>query len=179
MLKGGKVNLMPIEREDLPLLKYWRNLPEYRKYFREYKEINNEMQEKWYDNKVIDDNSTLMFSIKSIDNSQLLGCCGLCYINWIHRYADLSLYIGWNETYIDKEGYAEDSCKILFDYGFNELNLNKIWTEIYEFDDRKYELYHKLGFKNDGLLREQYYYEGKWWNSHILSLLKREYLQIN
>lgn len=172
MIKGEKVYLKAIEREDLPYLMDWRNRPDFRKYFREYREINSDMQEKWYENKVINDNSTIMFSIKDIENNQLLGCCGLCYINWIHRYADLSLYIGWNNEYIDNKGYALEACELLFNYAFNELNLNKIWTEIYEFDNKKKNLYESMGFKVDGILRQNYFYDGKWWNSYILSLLK-------
>ncbi|WP_200804916.1 GNAT family N-acetyltransferase [Anaerosalibacter sp. Marseille-P3206] len=176
---GKKVYLKAIEREDLPYLMNWRNRPDFRKYFREYREINSDMQEKWYENKVINDNSTIMFSIKDIENNQLLGCCGLCYINWIHRYADLSLYIGWNNEYIDNKGYALEACELLFNYAFNELNLNKIWTEIYEFDNKKKKLYESMGFKVDGILRQNYFYDGKWWNSYILSLLKDEIYEFN
>lgn len=82
-----------------------------------------------------------------------MGCCGLCYINWVHRYSDLSLYIGKDKCYIDDAGIAEESCKLLFDYAFNELGLNKIWTEIYEFDYKKYDLYKKIGFQQDGFFK--------------------------
>ena len=78
-------------------------------------------------------------------------------------------------AYIDDQGYAEESCRLLFGYGFQELGLEKIWTEIYEFDEPKFALYQKLGFQQDGLLRKQYLYDGKWWNSRILSLLKDDY----
>ena len=175
MIKGEKVYLAALEREDLSELMNWRNREDFRKYFREYKEISSTMQEKWFESKVINDPTTLMFSIKRISDDELLGCCGLCYINWIHRYADLSLYIGWNNEYIDKEGYAEESCRLLFNYGFNELGLNKIWTEIYEFDVKKKELYDNFGFNLDGTLRENYYHNGKWWNSYILSILSKEF----
>lgn len=174
MIKGEKVYLKAIDREELPYLMNWRNRPDFRKYFREYREINLDMQEKWYEDKVIKDDSTVMFSIKDVENNELLGCCGLCYINWIHRYADLSLYIGWNNEYIDDKGYALEACKLLFNYAFNELNLNKIWTEIYEFDDKKKSLYDSLGFKVDGVLRQNYFHYGKWWSSYILSLLRNE-----
>jgi RimJ/RimL family protein N-acetyltransferase len=112
-----------------------------------------------------------MFSIKSVDSNKLLGCCGLCYINWIHRNADLSIYIGWENAYIDEEGFAEESCKLLQDYGFNQLGLHRIWTEIYEFDEKKKKLYEKLNFHVDGILRDNYYYDGKWWNSYMFSIL--------
>lgn len=175
MINGSKVYLTAIEKEDLKQLMYWRNKPSFRKFFREYNEINSSMQENWFEKKVLNDNSTIMFSIKSIESDELLGCCGLCYINWVHGYADLSLYIGWNNEYIDNKGYAEESCKLLFNYGFNELRLNKIWTEIYEFDNKKKKLYEFLGFSLDGVLRENYFYDGKWWSSYILSLLNKEY----
>ena len=116
-----------------------------------------------------------MFSIKCNDDNKLLGCCGLVFINWVHRHADLSLYIGWKDAYIDEKGYAKESCRLLLNYGFNELFLNKIWTEIYEFDTKKKELYDKFGFKQDGLLRENYWYDGQWWGSRILSLLQSGY----
>ncbi len=175
MIKGEKVYLVSIEREDLPFLRVWRNRTDYRKYFREYKEISSDMQNSWFENNVLKDPSTIMFSIKDIKTNELLGCCGLCYINWVHRNADLSLYIGWNNEYIDQKGFAEESCKLLFNYGFKELGLQKIWTEIYEFDNKKYELYHKMGFHDDGILRNQYFYDGKWWNSYIMSLLATEF----
>ena len=175
MFKGQKIYLDAVNKEDLPSLMYWRNLPEYRKHFREYRELNMDMQLRWYENKVLNDNTTEMFAIRLNDTDELIGCCGLCYINWVHRNADLSLYIGWEKSYIDNEGYAEEACKLLFDYGFKELGMQKIWTEIYCFDEKKLELYKKLGFSIDGKLRNQYFYEGKWWNSYMLSLLTEEW----
>lgn len=171
MLKGKKVSLYSIEKDDLQHFRDWRNNPNFRKHFREYRELNMKQQENWFEEKVVRDNTTLMFSIRRNEDNELLGCCGFVYINWVHRHADLSLYIGWEDAYIDDEGYAEESCRLLLDYGFKELCLNKVWTEIYEFDDKKKTLYDKFGFHQDGLLRQNYWYNGKWWDSRILSLL--------
>ena len=175
MFKGYKVYLDAINREDLPRLMKWRNIPEYRKFFREYREINLDMQQQWYESKVLHDDSTNMFAIRMKDSKELIGCCGLCYINWIHRNADLSLYIGWNESYIDDQGYAREACKLLFDYGFKEIGLKKIWTEIYCFDEKKFKLYKDIGLQVDGELRNQYFYDGKWWNSLIMSILEEDW----
>ncbi len=175
MHKGKMVGLVSVEREDLKKLMDWRNNTDFRKHFREYRELDMEMQQKWYEKKVLGDPTTMMFSIKRLSDGELIGCCGFVYINWIHRHADLSLYIGWNDAYIDDQGYAEEACELLFDHGFNELNLNKIWTEIYEFDTKKKELYDKFGFHQDGMLRQNYFYDGKWWDSRVLSLLANEF----
>ncbi|MGN0345156.1 MAG: GNAT family N-acetyltransferase [Lachnospiraceae bacterium] len=176
MLKGKRVYLDTVEPDDLEQLRKWRNLPNFRKYFREYQEINSDMQKKWYDAKVVNDNSTLMFTIRDNKTQELLGCCGLCYINWVHRNSDLSLYIGKDESYIDDEGIAEEACQLLFDYGFKEINLKKIWTELYEFDHKKINLYQKLGMTIDGTWRDQYFYDGKWWDSLLLEIIQEEYL---
>ena len=79
---------------------------------------------------------------------------------------------------IDDQGYAEESCQLLLDYGFKELCLNKVWTEIYEFDDKKKAFYDQIGFVQDGMLRQNYWYGGRWWDSRILSILSTDYLDI-
>lgn len=178
MLKGELLSLHAVEKEDLEKFRNWRNLPDFRKNFREYRVLNMRQQDIWFEENVVKDNSTIMFSIKRNNDDHLIGCCGLVYINWIHRHADLSLYIGHNESYIDDEGYAEESCRLLLSYGFNEICLNKIWTEIYEFDFLKKTLFKRFSFKQDGLLRENYWYDGKWWDSRILSILKRDFENI-
>ncbi len=175
MLIGKLVELGAVELDDLTALKKWRNNPEFRKHFREFRELNDAMQEMWFENKVVRDPSTLMFAVRKRDDHTLIGCCGLAYINWVHRHADLSLYIGWEEAYIDDQGYAEETCRLLLAYAFREICLNKVWTEIYEFDHKKKALYDSLGFQQDGLLRQNYFYDGRWWDSRILSLLVGDY----
>jgi len=179
MLKGKLVKLVSIERTDLKKLMEWRNDPYFRKHFREYRELNSSMQEKWYENKVLKDPSTMMFSIRRLRDNKLLGCCGFVYIHWAYRHADISLYIGDRRSYIDDKGYAEDACRIMLDYGFGDLNLNKVWTEIYEFDIKKRKLYSKIGFKLDGILRQNTFHNGRFWDSHMISILKNEWQKNN
>jgi hypothetical protein len=174
MLKGNLVGLTAIEKFDIEQFRIWRNNNQIRKFFREYRELNSEMQKTWFQKMVINDHRTIMLSIQRLSDDELIGCCGLVYINWIHRHADLSLYIGYENAYIDKHGYAEESCILLLDYGFKELGLNRIYTEIYDFDLKKDSLYKKLNFHLDGTLRKNYFYEGKWWDSKIYSILSSD-----
>ena len=178
MINGKIVKLTTIEESDLEQLREWRNLSEYRKHFREYREISKSMQYDWFKNSVNNDKNTIMFAIRDKKTNQLYGCCGLVYINWIHRNADLSLYIGKDETYIDNKGMAKEVCELIFDYGFNKIGLKKIWTEIYEFDVKKYELYTSLNMKKDATLRSQYFYN-RWWDSYIMSIISEEFEKKN
>lgn len=177
MLIGKKVVLRAVEEKDLSILRDWRNNEDFRKFFREYKELNLANQYNWFKKYVVEDRNTLMFIIEDRDTEEYLGVCGLCYINWVHRNADLSLYIGKDNIYIDthKGGYCFDILDQLFEYGFNRLNMHKVWCEIYSFDDKKHELFDNYGLTKDGVLRDNYFYDGKYQNSHLFSILEDEW----
>lgn len=176
MLKGNTTALRAIEKEDLKQLLAWRNNPNLRKYFREYRELSSEHQDFWYNNCVLNDKNTIMFSIIKLDNYELIGACGLCYINWIDKNADFSIYIGYDEIYIDNT-YADDASNVLLKYAFEEIGLHRVWAEIYEFDEQKKEMFNRLGFVLEGTQRETHWSLGKWWNSYLYSKLKYEFLQ--
>lgn len=62
----------------------------------------------------------------------------------------------------------------MFDYGFKEMNLHKIWAEVYN-NNRALGLYKSVGFKEDGVLRDNQFCEGKYINSYLLSILEDEW----
>ena len=164
MLKGKYVGLRAIEESDLSQLLLWRNQPNYRRFFREYRELSQTNQRNWFDSKVLNDKSTEMFSIVDINTGELLGACGLCYIDWINRNADFSIYIGKDDLYID-ERYAIEAAQIMMKYGFEELNLHRLWSEIYSFDEAKKVMFDRLGFKLEGVHKETHWTEGRWCDS--------------
>lgn len=170
MLSGEFVGLRAVEPSDLPKLLVWRNNPEFRRYFREFKELSSEHQKLWYEKTVLANEHVLMFSIVDLKNNELLGACGLCYINWVHRNADFSIYIGARDLYID-DHYAVDAARILLAYGFGELGLHKVWAEIYDFDEQKKKLFEVLGFAFEGRHCETYWHDGTWHDSLFYGLL--------
>jgi RimJ/RimL family protein N-acetyltransferase len=170
MLCGQIVGLRAIEREDLPQLLAWRNRPDYRRYFREHRELSREQQLAWFEKSVLGDGGTRMFAIVDLTDSRLLGACGLCYINWVDRNADFSIYIGADDLYIDQR-YAPDAARVMIEYGFSELALHRLWAEIYDFDHRKQEFFEQLGFTLDGMHRETHWSEGTWHDSLFFGLL--------
>ena len=178
MIIKDNIALRAIEKEDLPLLQSWRNNDDLRKYFREWREFSMAQKEKWYDNMISDDRFQ-MFMIQRDDklshkDYNTLGVAGITYIDWVNRHGDVHFYIGKNGEWIDKK-IAPKAFEIILDYGFNTMNLNKLWAEIYEIDSKKLDFFLKRGFTIDASLREHYYHKGKYYTSHILSLLKKEY----
>ncbi len=173
MIKGSCVGLRAIEENDLRQLLKWRNEPKLRRFFREYRELNYTQQLEWFNKTVNNDISTKMFSIIDLDSNKLLGACGLCHINWINRTADFSLYIGDNNIYIDSI-YAPDAAKILINYGFGELSLNRLWSEIYSFDFTKRDFLVSIGFKHEGTFRQTHWSDGNWSDSLYYAILKAD-----
>lgn len=174
MLKGEHTGLRGIETGDLAQLLEWRNRPDFRRYFREYRELTIEQQTGWYENVVLNDPAVRMFAIVALDDDRLLGACGLCYIDWVNRNADLSIYIGDGGAYID-DVLAPDAANTLLRYGFGELNLHRVWAEIYSIDKAKQAFFPTLGFSLDGTHRQTYWCDGAWHDSLFYGLLRDEF----
>lgn len=173
MLTGTAVALRAIEESDLPNLLSWRNMPSLRRYFREYRELNSTQQKDWFDNKVNGDPDTRMFAIVDRFTAQLLGACGLCYIDWVNRSADFSIYIGHEQIYID-DILAPDAARTLMSYAYSELNMHRLWAEIYDFDEKKIKFFNSLNFKLDGKHRDTHWHLGSWHSSLFYSHLQTD-----
>ena len=174
--KNTKIGIRSIEKSDLELIQSWRNDELLRQYFREYREFSLVQKEEWYQ-KMISDDRFEMFVIvdnKRLDHPKTVGVTGVTYIDWVNRHGDVHFYIGENSKWID-DHYAPTAINLILDYGFGILNLNKLWVEIYEIDTKKLDFFQSLGFKIDASFREHYFYKGKYYTSHILSILRSEY----
>jgi RimJ/RimL family protein N-acetyltransferase len=178
MIKGTQVGLRAVEKEDLPYLRDWRNLSNFRKNFREVRELSLMDQEAWLDSIQNSKNTNFMFTIVDLKSNKPIGAAGILYVNWIIRSGDFSFYIGENEAYIDNEGMAKEAAQLLIDYGFENLNLNKIWMELYEFDSKKLQFFREeFNFIQDAKLRDNCFEKGKYFDSFIISLLRTDYLK--
>lgn len=179
MITQGKIALRAIEEQDLEQLRDWRNQPHYRKNFREVRELGMYNQRAWL-TKMNQSPNDYMFAILNEQNEKLIGAGGLLYIDWILRSADFSIYIGENDEYLKSEPYGGDAVKALLSYGFNILNMNKIWMELYEFDTAKIQFFTgELSFHIDGKLRQNCFYNGKYYDSLIISMLSSEFRQLS
>lgn len=173
MLIGKYTLLRAVEITDLEILRNWRNIPDFRINFREHRELSLENQKNWFTRLSVSPND-YMFVILDKETLEPIGACGLLYTNWIIRSSDFSFYIGKESLYID-EKYAKDAANVLIQYGFKDLNLNKIWMELYEYDLKKLEFFKKeFNFKIDGKLRCNAFANGKYWDSFIISLLNSD-----
>lgn len=168
--KLSELFLRPIELEDIEDIKKWRNSKNVLPYVREYRLLSNYHVKNWYENMIMSDRFE-MFIMQ--DGGEKVGISGLTYINWQNRHADLHFAIYKDDSWIDQI-YAPEFYEKVVNYAFQELNLNKVYVEIYENDLKKKYFFESKGFKLDGRLRQHYYHKGEYLDSLIYSLLKEE-----
>ena len=105
----------------------------------------------------------------------MIWVCGLYYIDWRLRSAEFGIFLSKDTC---GKGFGKEALFMLCDFGFREMNLHKICCEIYDLNSAVH-LYHKLGFKDEGVLRDNYFCNGKYGNSTVMSVLEDEWFSAN
>jgi hypothetical protein len=186
MIVGKQIILEEIMPENIEKMRVWRNNIQLRQYFREWKDISTDMQEKWYNERGNNSNPKhIYFQIMARDmslNSEeaqtkarfLIGCCGILNVDWRLRSGELSIFLA---PEYHRRGFGKEALNLLIDYAFREVNLHKFWGECYDSNDA-IKLYHSVGFKDDGMIRHSWYHNGKYGNSNVFSMLEAEWVQL-
>lgn len=72
-------------------------------------------------------------------------------------------------------GLGTEATRMLVGYGFEELLLHRISLEVYDFNPRARRAYEKVGFREEGTLRESLRYEDRWIDATVMSILAHEW----
>ncbi|RZD46117.1 MAG: hypothetical protein CXT78_04525 [Thaumarchaeota archaeon] len=173
MFEGKFVTLRALEKEDLPSLKEWRNSLHVRKSTREYKLLNMINQKNWFES-IHQSNppKDIMFGILN-KRKKLIGVTGLTYIDWKNRNSEISIYFSTKNWQANHE--AKEVINLIMEYGFEELNLNRLYVEIFSLMKENVKLFKKMKFIKEGQLREKIWRQNKWWDTLIFSKLAKEY----
>lgn len=146
----------------------WRNNPAVYRTCRQVGLISQHDQDKWF-NWQAENKQTRMYSICDPNSIVILGVCGLTSINHINQNAEYSLYIA---PEFQGKHFAKPALKTLVKHGFDDLNLHRIWGEVFEGHEKSLAIAKSLGFQEEGFLRDTYYKQGKFIGSHIMALIK-------
>lgn len=69
-----------------------------------------------------------------------------------------------------------EALHAVLSHGFEHMELNRIDALVYVENERSIQLLQKLGFKQEGLLRDYFYLDGKFYDHYIFALLKKDYV---
>ena len=73
-----------------------------------------------------------------------------------------------------RQGYATEATAALIEYGFNEMKLHRISASCIAENRASARVLSKLGTREEGRLRENKFFKGRWWDTRIFGLLKDE-----
>ena len=171
-LESERVYLRPHEPDDADKMYTWFNNVKITRLTGEVYPLSREEAKERIEAWTKDKNS-LSLSVVTKADDKLIGTAGLINIDTVHRRAELAIIIG-EEAYWSR-GYGTETIKALLNYGFNRLNLNMVYLGVIDINERAIKAYKKVGFVQDGVIREKYLIDGKYCNCIMMSILEREF----
>ena len=115
------------------------------------------------------------FSIRKLDDDQLLGDIDIYVYNWPGRDAFVGLGIGEREFW--GRGYGTDVIKVILRYAFIEVNLERVTLTVFEYNPRAIRAYEKAGFRHEGRTRKVLNREGRRWDILYMGILREEWME--
>lgn len=73
------------------------------------------------------------------------------------------------------KGFGSEATALFLKYGFDILKFHKIELQVFSFNPRGEHVYIKNGFVLEGILREDFKYEGEYIDYKLYSILSSEY----
>jgi RimJ/RimL family protein N-acetyltransferase len=93
------------------------------------------------------------FTYTIIEDKSYVGQVSINKIYWAASNGRLAISIHPNQR---RKGYATKAVNMLIDKAFNDINLHKLWMILKTDNIKGIELYKSLGFKQEGLLIDEY-----------------------
>lgn len=174
MLDGKLVKLREYRKEDIELKLKYVNDPEVLRFLESgipYPVTQNE-EYKWFE-AISAFKDSYRFAIEAVASGQYIGECGINSIDWKNSVASVVIFIG-DKAYRSK-GYGTEAMQILLSFAFNQININKVRLNVYSFNEQAIKSYEKCGFKNEGVLRQEIFRDGRYYDTIVMGLLREEY----
>lgn len=116
----------------------------------------------------IDSNIGITWGVSLHGTSRLIGTMGFWNITKAHFRAEIGYLL---HPDFQGKGLMMEAAKKTIDFGFREMGLHSIEANINPNNLRSTKMLEKCGFVKEAHFRENYYYDGKFLDSVIYSLL--------
>ena len=173
-IKGVQIYLREVQISDVNVNYYgWINDPEVTRYL----EVRNIPQSPENIKKYVqamDGNADEIFlAICLREDGHHVGNIKLGPINWLHRFAEVSLVIGEKQFW--GKGIGTEAVRLVSHFAFDVLNLHKLKSGCYEENIGSTKAFLKAGFVQEGILKSQWYLNGRHRNEIVLGLCREDF----
>jgi ribosomal-protein-alanine N-acetyltransferase len=124
----------------------------------------------WFKNR-FKENAGIRWGISLKGQDNIIGTIGFNNFNKRHR-ANIGFDLQsdfWNN------GYLTEALKAVIEFGFRNLDINRIEAEVMQGNIASEKVLTKIGFKNEGVLREWMYWNEKHYDMTMFSLLQSDF----
>jgi RimJ/RimL family protein N-acetyltransferase len=176
MLRGKNVVLRPVKRSDISYFLKWFNDREVVQYVGLYLPMTEMSEEKFIEElgtTRAGSDVILVIEVVEGDSTKPIGNCGLQGISPKDHNALFGIVIGEKDYW--SKGYGTEATRLLIDYGFQQLNLHRISSGALAFNDRSIKLHKKLGFREEGRLRQAMFKNGQYHDHVQFGILREEW----
>ncbi len=115
----------------------------------------------------------MLLAIALCANDELIGDVQIGGIDTYNRNAFIRIAI--HQPAYQSKGYGSEALLLMLDYGFGILNLHRIELNVFAYNERALRAYEKLGFQREGVQRQALYYDHRYHDSILMSMLACEY----
>jgi RimJ/RimL family protein N-acetyltransferase len=178
MLIGERTRLRRVERDDLSRIVAWLNEPAVRENLLLAYPLSRDEEERWYEDVLKQEPATRPFIVEipaptGAGAWSPIGIVAFHGVDWRARSGEVGIFLG--DTTVWGRGYGTDALRTLVRWGFEELNLNRVWLRVYDDNGRAIRSYEKLGLRHEGRLRQERFHRGRYADMLILGLLREEF----
>lgn len=170
MINGEKVIISALNIADKSTILKWVNNPELKIMIGTIYPISDVEHEKWFSSR-FENPYNKIFGIVAREYDCLVGIIGLTNIDFVNRNAELYVYIG--DSQYQSKGLGTDAVKTLVDFSFNQLNLHRIYLNVFDYNENAIKVYERVGFVVEGVLTDALYRDGQYHNKIIMGRVNR------
>jgi RimJ/RimL family protein N-acetyltransferase len=172
-LIGRDVYLRPIELEDAATYVRWLNNPEVSRFLEAGAFPLNRLREEDYIRNLYSDDHGTNLALVLKQEDRHIGGIGLSSIQWPARRAVIGIVIGEQDCW--GKGYGTQAMRLMLGHAFNTLNLNRVALRVFESNARARACYLKVGFQEEGRLRQDRFAGGRYEDVLLMSVLRSEW----
>ncbi len=171
MLRGDKVLLRALERDDLDLLHKWWNDPDLAHSMGDRQKVSSiEETEAWFEAELAKSHASEGRTYAIADHQgHILGTVRYGNYDTRDRACAVGLFLGEPES--RNKGYGTSALRTLLSYLFAELGLNRVRLYVHHQNAGAIRCYEKVGFVREGVCRQMRYYAGHFHDFVLMSVL--------
>ncbi|HUT25699.1 MAG TPA: UDP-N-acetylglucosamine 2-epimerase [Sumerlaeia bacterium] len=173
-IRGKRILIRAIEREDLPLIQTWFNDPEIAMGLGDLTYPTSRLaQERWYE-RTQSDEHTVRLAVEN-EAGLCIGLTGFWQIHWRDRRAEHAVVIGDKSCH--GKGYGRETIAACARHAFEEMGLFRLDAAILATNEASLRAYQSCGFQVEGRQREHALRGGRRVDRVMLGLLESDYRQ--